>query len=84
MGVTTGVAGGVLRDVLCAEVPLILRKEIYASASLAGAVAYVPLNEVAQANPAITVVPMAIVFAVRLAAIRFGIHRAPFTLDEKA
>ena len=84
MGVTTGVAGGILRDVLCAEVPLILRKEIYATASLAGAVAYVPLNEVAQANPAITVVPMAIVFAVRLAAIRFGIHRPPFTLDEKA
>jgi uncharacterized membrane protein YeiH len=84
MGVTTGVAGGILRDVLCTEVPLILRKEIYATASLAGAVAYVPLNEVAQANPAITVVPMAIDFAVRLAAIRFGIHRPPFTLDEKA
>ena len=32
MGVTTGVAGGILRDVLCAEVPLILRKEIYATA----------------------------------------------------
>ena len=27
-------AGGILRDVLCAEVPLILRKEIYATASL--------------------------------------------------
>ena len=84
MGVTTGVAGGILRDVLCAEVPLILRKEIYATASLAGAVAYVPLNELAQANPAITVVPMAFVFAVRLAAIWLGVHRPPFTLDEEA
>lgn len=85
MGVTTGVAGGILRDVLCAEVPLILRKEIYATASLAGAVAYVSLNELAQANPAITIIPMAIVFLVRLAAIRFGIHRPPpFTLDKEA
>lgn len=79
MGVTTGVAGGVLRDVLCAEVPLILKKEIYATASLAGAVAYVPMKEIAQANPAIALLPMAIVFAVRLAAIRFGIHRPTFT-----
>ena len=37
MGVTTGVVGGIIRDVLSGEVPLILRREIYASASLCGA-----------------------------------------------
>ncbi len=37
MGVVTGVVGGIIRDVLSAEVPLILRREIYASASLCGA-----------------------------------------------
>lgn len=37
MGVTTGVVGGLIRDVLSGEVPLILRREIYASASLCGA-----------------------------------------------
>ena len=37
MGVITGVVGGIIRDVLSAEVPLILRREIYASASLFGA-----------------------------------------------
>jgi len=37
MGVTTGVFGGIIRDVLSAEVLLILRREIYASASLCGA-----------------------------------------------
>jgi uncharacterized membrane protein YeiH len=82
MGVTTGVAGGVLRDVLCAEVPLILRKEIYATASMVGA-AYVPLSGLAQANPVIIVIPMAIVFGVRLAAIWFDIHRPPFTPDKE-
>ena len=79
MGVTTGVAGGILRDVLCAEVPLILKKEIYATASMAGAAAYVVLHGLAQANPVIIVIPMAIIFALRLAAIRFGIHRPPPT-----
>ncbi len=82
MGVTTGVAGGILRDVLCAEMPLILRKEIYATASIAGAAVYVPLSELAQASPAITVIPIVIVFAIRLAAIRFGIHRPPVTPDK--
>ena len=38
MGVLTAVGGGVLRDVLAGEVPLVLRREIYAVAALAGAV----------------------------------------------
>src|SRR5262249_21200175 len=36
MGTITGVAGGVLRDVLCAEIPLILRRDVYATAAVAG------------------------------------------------
>ena len=79
MGVTTGVAGGILRDVLCAEVPLILKKEIYATASMAGAATYVVLHGLAQADPVIIVIPMAIIFAMRLTAIQFGIHRPPPT-----
>ncbi len=47
MGTITGVAGGILRDVLCAEIPLILRREIYATASIAGSSVYVLLNELA-------------------------------------
>ncbi len=44
MGVMTGVAGGVLRDMLAGEIPLILRAEIYATASLCGALVYVGLS----------------------------------------
>lgn len=40
MGCITGVAGGIIRDVLINEVPLIFRKEIYAMASIVGGVAY--------------------------------------------
>ena len=84
MGVTTGVAGGILRDVLCAEVPLILRNEIYATASMAGAAAYVVLSGLAQANPVVTIIPMAIIFAIRLAAIQLGIHRPPSIPNKEA
>jgi uncharacterized membrane protein YeiH len=43
MGVMTGVVGGMMRDILVGEVPLILRKEIYATASFLGASVYVVL-----------------------------------------
>ena len=43
MGVMTGCFGGILRDVLCAEIPIILRREIYATAAAAGAATYVGL-----------------------------------------
>lgn len=40
MGLLTGTFGGLLRDVLCREIPLILRQEIYATAALCGALVY--------------------------------------------
>ena len=39
MGVITGIGGGVLRDVFSREIPFVFRKEIYAVASILGAVA---------------------------------------------
>jgi len=44
MGLLTATFGGLIRDVLCNEIPLILRHEIYATAALAGALAYVLLE----------------------------------------
>jgi uncharacterized membrane protein YeiH len=44
MGVMTGVVGGMIRDILVGEVPLILRQEIYATASFLGASVYVVAN----------------------------------------
>ncbi len=40
MGVVTATFGGIIRDVLCRETPLILLKEVYATAALAGAVTF--------------------------------------------
>lgn len=78
MGTITGAAGGVMRDVLCAEVPLILRREIYATASIAGGVVYVLLRQISPDGLVVGLLTTATVFAVRLAAIRFDLHVPPF------
>ena len=45
LGVITATFGGVIRDILCNEIPLIFRKEIYATACISGAILYVVLHE---------------------------------------
>ncbi|MCF6242083.1 MAG: trimeric intracellular cation channel family protein [Bacteroidales bacterium] len=44
LGMTTATAGGIIRDILANEIPLILQKEIYAAACLAGALLYLLLD----------------------------------------
>lgn len=55
LGVITGVGGGVLRDIMAGEIPSILRRHIYASASLAGAFCYVYLMKIVSRNGALVV-----------------------------
>ncbi len=65
LGVTTAVVGGIMRDVVCIEVPLVLRKEIYATAAFAGAGSYCLLATL-EIDPAISVpLSITICFAVR-------------------
>ena len=71
MGAVTGSAGGLLRDVLCAEVPLILRREIYATAAAAGAITYVAL-ETAEAGWIAQVVGFGVGFGTRAIGIVTG------------
>jgi uncharacterized membrane protein YeiH len=71
MGVMTGVAGGVIRDVLCNQIPLIFRQEIYASACLLGALVYIGLLRLHGATELASLVAMAVVFGVRVAAIHW-------------
>lgn len=71
MGVMTGVAGGVVRDVLCNQIPLIFRQEIYASACLLGALAYIGLLHLHCPAEWASLLAMAVVFGVRVAAIRW-------------
>jgi len=73
MGVTTGIAGGIIRDVLCNEVPLVLQQEIYALAALAGSLAYV-LLDASDAHPLVSAaVAFSVCAGLRLAAIRWNL-----------
>jgi len=79
MGVMTGVAGGIIRDVLSAEVPLVLRKEIYAVGSLCGAIVYVLMNMLHAVDTASIIVSILSTFIIRMAAIRWGLSLPVFT-----
>ncbi|MGK5627931.1 trimeric intracellular cation channel family protein [Streptomyces sp. URMC 123] len=75
LAVLTGVAGEVIRDVLCGEFPpLLLREDVYATAALAGAVAYLSLHTVGVAPTPAAVLSAGTVFALRVGAMYFGLH----------
>ncbi|MFZ4719219.1 MAG: trimeric intracellular cation channel family protein [Ilumatobacteraceae bacterium] len=71
MGVVTGAGGGVIRDVLARERPLILVGQIYAMAAFAGATAIVVLHELDAPLLATRWAGAVLVFAIRLAAIKW-------------
>ncbi|WP_145075561.1 trimeric intracellular cation channel family protein [Aureliella helgolandensis] len=75
MGTITGTAGGVLRDVLCNEVPLLLRQpDLYATAAIAGAAAYLGLQAFGLVQPYAAVGGIAVGTGLRLAAIFWGLR----------
>ncbi len=76
LGVITGVLGGVLRDVLCNEVPLIfVRGELYATAAWAGALMLVLLEKGLGLSPLVaSLIAMLAIFATRVAALTFKLR----------
>lgn len=74
IGVITGVGGGVIRDIFAQEIPLIFKKEVYATASIIGAFMMVVSRHFFSG-----MLPLYICFAVtltiRLVALYFGIHQ---------
>jgi uncharacterized membrane protein YeiH len=74
MGTMTGVTGGVLRDVITAQVPLILRREIYATAAIVGVATYLALQALGMPRALAFGAGMIMVVALRLVGIRWGLH----------
>jgi uncharacterized membrane protein YeiH len=72
-GVITATFGGVIRDVLCAEVPLILRKEIYATAAAAGATVYVLLHAAGIGYIVALAIAGGLTFGIRAVAIAYSL-----------
>jgi uncharacterized membrane protein YeiH len=70
IGMITGIGGGLGRDLLTGEIPIVLRREIYAVAALFGCGLVLALAEVGLARPAAVTISAAAVFAIRLIALR--------------
>jgi uncharacterized membrane protein YeiH len=74
LGMVTGIGGGMARDILLAEIPTVLRADIYAVAALAGA-AVVVIGNLLQLSPTVTTIVGALLcFGLRLMAIHRGWH----------
>ena len=71
LGVMTGTGGGMIRDVLARQIPLIFRHEIYATASFAGAGCYLLLAETSLPTLAIILISTMITLGLRLASIKW-------------
>jgi len=72
MGVVTATFGGVMRDILGGESPLILRREIYVTAALAGAVVFVGLRAIAAPDAVAATAGFAACFVIRALALNRG------------
>src|SRR3989441_12290767 len=72
LGMLTGVGGGALRDVLAAEVPLIFRSEIYAVASMLGAIIITLANQAQVLGPAVEIIAALATFALRVISVWRG------------
>ena len=73
MGITTGCFGGLMRDVVCNEVPLVLKQgELYVTCALAGALATLVALSLGAATPLALIACAAATFALRTGSIALG------------
>lgn len=82
MAAITGTVGGLIRDVLSNEIPLIMRKDIYATAALTGATVYLLLQLTALSSDINIILGMLVVIGLRLAAIQWDLHLPRFKLND--
>jgi uncharacterized membrane protein YeiH len=74
MGAMTGTAGGMLRDVMSARVPLIFTQDLYATAAIAGIVVYLLMQKLHAPRSLAVGVGVAAILGVRVMAVVFGMH----------
>jgi len=84
LGIITAVGGGVMRDILLNRVPVILEKEIYASAALVGALIVVLGTYIKWlANDWIAIIALVVCFTLRMLALRFHWNLPSFSKDRR-
>lgn len=78
----TGVGGGMIRDILVQEIPVIMRREIYAVASIAGAIVYYFARLQIGQSPAV-LLSVVITFSIRMLSLYFNVHVPSVSADLK-
>ena len=71
LGTMSACFGGVIRDILCSEIPIIFRKEIYATACILGGASYFLLLKTSLSPDIIVIISGSVVITVRLLAVVF-------------
>lgn len=74
MAVLTSIAGGIMRDMICNKIPLVLQKEIYISASIIGSALYLLLYRLDVSHWLAETLALLTIFGVRMLAVRFDWH----------
>ena len=74
MGVWTAILGGLLRDIICNEIPLVLQREIYITASIAGSITYLVLQHFGVSTGVNEFIMLFVIFGVRMLALKFDWH----------
>ncbi|WP_306352838.1 trimeric intracellular cation channel family protein [Flavobacterium sp. '19STA2R22 D10 B1'] len=71
LGTMTACFGGVSRDILCNEIPVIFRKEIYATICIVGGAIFFGLRAMGMTEDVLYVVTTGIIIAIRLMAVKY-------------
>ncbi|MAZ25475.1 MAG: hypothetical protein CL868_00120 [Cytophagaceae bacterium] len=83
LGTMTACFGGVIRDILCNEIPVIFRKEIYATACILGGATYFLLRVFLKDENYLFIIAGLVVIVVRLVAVRFKVSLPSIYREEK-
>ena len=82
-GTMTGVFGGVLRDIIVNEIPVVFQKEIYATASIFGGILYLILVHFNVPNPYLQIIPITTIIIIRIVAVTYNISLPNIYKKEK-
>ncbi|MBS9767313.1 MAG: trimeric intracellular cation channel family protein [Flavobacteriaceae bacterium] len=82
LGTITATFGGVVRDILCSRVPIIFKKEIYATACIFGGIVFVLLYRMGVSTNFLYIFTILTVVVIRLIAVKYKLSIPPFSQKE--